>query len=294
MGILRYITEQILYGFLLLFAGICFAATQQHLATGLVLKVDRAHHSLIISCQEIPGFMHAMIMPIRVRDTKELSGLAPGTTIEFEMSFQANTGYGENIQIRRYQSLEQDPLTASRLRFLNQLTTNSAAKPLLRGEEVPNFTLIDQNRQRISLSEFIGKVVGINFIYTSCALPQYCYRSTNNFGMLQHRFRDRLGRELILLTVTFDPARDQPDVLAQYASRWKADTSSWHFLTGTGPEIQRVTAIFGVDFFPSEGFMDHSLHTAIIDRRGKLVANIEGNQFTAEQLQDLVESVLDE
>ena len=238
--------------------------------------------------------MHSMTMPIRVRDAKELSGIGPGTTIEFEMSFHDNTGYGESIKVSRYQNLEQDPLTASRLRFLNRLIAVPAAKPVLRGEVVPDFTLIDQSRHRISLSEFIGKVVAINFIYTSCALPQYCYRSTNNFGVLQRRFQGRLGRELILLTVTFDPARDQPDVLAQYASRWKADTANWHFLTGADPEIHRVTAIFGVDFFPSEGLMDHSLHTAIVDRHGKLVANIEGNQFTAEQFADLVESTLDD
>jgi len=38
--------------------------------------------------------------------------------------------------------------------------------------------------------------------------------------------------------------------------------------------------------------MNHSLHTAIIDRRGKLVTNIEGNQFTPDQLGDLVQTVL--
>jgi hypothetical protein len=47
-----------------------------------------------------------------------------------------------------------------------------------------------------------------------------------------------------------------------------------------------------VDYFPDEGLMNHSLHTAIIDRRRRLVANIEGNQFTADQLGDLVQTVL--
>jgi hypothetical protein len=50
--------------------------------------------------------------------------------------------------------------------------------------------------------------------------------------------------------------------------------------------------MFGMDYFPDEGLMNHSLHTAIIDRQGKLVANIEGNQFTADQLGDLVRTVL--
>ena len=40
--------------------------------------------------------------------------------------------------------------------------------------------------------------------------------------------------------------------------------------------------------------MNHSLHTAVIDRQRKLIANIEGNQYSAEQLGDLVGTVLDE
>jgi protein SCO1/2 len=58
------------------------------------------------------------------------------------------------------------------------------------------------------------------------------------------------------------------------------------------PDIQHVSNLFGVDYYPDEGLMDHSLHTAIIDRQGKLVANLEGNLFTAEQLGDLVQIIL--
>lgn len=50
--------------------------------------------------------------------------------------------------------------------------------------------------------------------------------------------------------------------------------------------------MFGMDYFPEEGLMSHSLHTAIIDRQGRLVANIEGNRFTADQLGDLVDTLL--
>jgi protein SCO1/2 len=101
-----------------------------------------------------------------------------------------------------------------------------------------------------------------------------------------------MGRDLILLTVTFDPVRDQPERLAEYASQWNANPATWHFLTGAVPDIARVCAVFGVDFFPDEGLMDHSSHTAVIDRLGRLVANIEGNQFTATQLGDLVDVTL--
>jgi len=65
------------------------------------------------------------------------------------------------------------------------------------------------------------------------------------------------------------------------------------FLTGSTSDIAHVCASFGVDFFPDEGLMDHSPHTAIIDPAGKLVVNLEGNEYSAEQLGDLVQTVLD-
>jgi hypothetical protein len=41
------------------------------------------------------------------------------------------------------------------------------------------------------------------------------------------------------------------------------------------------------------GHFVHSLHTVIVARDGKLIANIEGNEFTAQQFADLLQTVLD-
>jgi protein SCO1/2 len=56
--------------------------------------------------------------------------------------------------------------------------------------------------------------------------------------------------------------------------------------------VKQVCGMFGMNFWPDEGLMTHSLHTVVIDRQGKLAANIEGNQFTAIQLGDLIEATL--
>ena len=119
--------------------------------------------------------------------------------------------------------------------------------------------------RRVTLSRLRGRVVAINFIYTSCALPQFCFRTANQFGVLQKRFTPQLGRDVVFLTVTFDPVRDQPERLAEYAGQWKADPGAWHFLTGAVADIQRVCGLFGLDFFPDEGLINHSSRTA--DRR---------------------------
>ena len=265
---------------------------QQYEMRGMVMKVDPSRKNFVVSHDAVPGVMAAMTMPFEVREPKELDGLVPGTTVTFTLVLGKQSARAEQTRVVPYESSEQDPLTARRLKLLKSMSGSSVAKPVAIGEAVPDLTLTDQARNRVSLSQFRGKVVALNFIYTSCALPQFCFRVANHFGVVQKRFKQRAGRDLILLTVTFDPARDKPEKLAEYASQWKADPNVWHFMTGGAPEVQRVCNMFGVDFFADEGLMNHSIHTAIINREGRLVANIEGNQFTAAQLGDLVETAL--
>ena len=157
------------------------------------------------------------------------------------------------------------------------------------GQHVPDFSLTDQNRQQVALSQFSGKVVAMTFVYAGCPLPNFCFRLSNNFGQLQKRFGNRMGLDLILLSITLDPDHDQPEALAKYGAIWKANGAWWHLLTGPAPAIKKVTSMFGVVFNPDMGVVTHSLHTVIIDRQGNLADNLEGNEFTAKQLGDLVD-----
>ena len=98
---------------------------------------------------------------------------------------------------------------------------------------------------------------------------------------------------MILLNITFDPVHDRPEVLAQYARNWNAaGVPGWYFLTGPVLEVQKVCHEFGMNFWQDEGLLTHDLHTVILDRQGKIIANLEGNEFTDQQLGDLLDSVL--
>ncbi len=264
--------------------------------TGMVLKVDSSRKSFLVSHDSVPGVMPAMTMQFDVQDPADLKSVTPGVIVDFVLRVQGESARAERIRVRQYASLEQDPLTARRLKLLKDLSESptTGTKGVAIGQLVPDFTLLDQARQAVTLSQLRGKVVAVTFIYTSCALPQFCYRLAGQFAALQRRFAAELGPDLVLLTVTFDPVRDQPERLAEYASQWKADARAWHFLTGAAPDVQRVCGLFGLDAFPDEGLITHSTRTAIINRRGLLHANIEGNQFTATQLGDLVQAALKE
>jgi protein SCO1 len=273
---------------ILVLAGGCLAvAAARYPVTGIVLQVDRAHHSFTASCAAIPGYMEAMSMPYPVRDDKELAYLKPGAYVEFTLVVEKNRSYAEGIRIHRFESAEQEPLLARRLQLLEP--PGATVRP---GEPVPDFTLTDQTGRRVALSQFAGEVVALTFIYTSCPLPDYCFRLSNNFGQLSTRFAGRMGRDLVLLSVTFDPVHDSPEVLARYGATWKADARSWHFLTGSLAEVKAVSRQFGLNFWQDGGFLTHSLHTLVIDRHGRLAADFEGNEFTAGQLGDYLAVVM--
>jgi protein SCO1/2 len=287
---LRFRLNRILILLLSLYS-VAAGAEQRYAASGLVLSVDPARHSMVVSCNEIRGFMDAMAMPFTVLDVKSFEELRRGDLIDFTLVVGKESSHAEDIRVRGYDSSEREPARARRLQGLEE-----ALRPVHRlkvGQAVPDFSLTDQQGQAVRLRQFSGKVIALNFVYTRCALPEYCYRSSNNFGVIQKKYEKRLGKDLELITVSFDPVHDQPGVLRDYAKTWKADPATWHFLTGPVGDVQRVCHLFGVNYVPDEGLFVHSLHTAVIGRDGKLVANLEGNEFTAQQFADLVGSVLD-
>jgi protein SCO1/2 len=267
-------------------------AAQRYPVTGLVLKIDRAHRTFVASCTAIPGYMDAMVMPIQVHDAKALDVLQPSLLVDFTLVVAKDDAYAENVRVHHYRSTELEPLEAQRLQLLAGAGHAEPGGELALGATIPDFTLTDQTGQNVSLSQFAGKVLVASFIYTRCPLPNYCFRLSNNLGRLQKRFADRMGRDLVLLSVSIDPVHDTPEVLAKYAAIWKADAKSWHFLTGPEPHVRKVCRGFGVDFWPEEGALTHSLHTIVIDRQGRLAANLAGNEYTAGQLGDLVEADL--
>jgi protein SCO1 len=278
----------------LLFAASLLCA-ETYSVSGLVLRADREHLSLEVSCQPIPGYMDAMVMTFPVHNAAAIDGLKPGMMIDFKLDVRKGAAYAEQIRVHQYENTGQEPMAARQLEILDAATAPSArtGPTLLVGQPVPDFTLIDQRRKSVTFSSFKGKVVAITFIYTRCPLPNFCFRMSNNFGVLHQRFAGRLDKDLVLLSITFDPEHDQPETLADYACTWAEAGKGWHFLTGPAAEVKSISREFGVNAWQDEGLLTHSLHTVIVDRQGRIAANLEGNEYTAKQLGDVVEAVMD-
>ena len=290
----KAITSISLRAIVCLFIVVPAALANSYPASGILLAIDRDHLVIQVSCQEIPGYMNAMAMAIPVRERPALDGLNRGMHIDFVLVVSGEEVYAEKLRVHAYENTAQEPMQARQLEILDAVTSDpSRVPPALRiGQAVPDFSLINQRQEKIKLSRFSGKVVALTFIYTKCPLPNFCFRMSNNFQILHERFAQRMGKDLVLLSISFDPVYDQPEVLAEYARTFAKDQTGWHFLTGELPEVRRLARLLGLNFWQDEGSLTHSLRTAVIGRDGRLVANLEGNDYSAKQLGDLVEAVL--
>lgn len=93
------------------------------------------------------------------------------------------------------------------------------------------FTLVDYNNEPVSLSQFEGQWVVMTWIYLDC--KTVCLAITAEIKQLQETFRERLGGDVQLVSLTFDPTRDMPEAMLAHAQEIRADVDGWSWLTGT-------------------------------------------------------------
>ncbi|HWD00819.1 MAG TPA: SCO family protein [Candidatus Sulfopaludibacter sp.] len=251
--------------------GTCLAlGAKTYAVDGIVVAVDAAARTMLVSHRAIEHYMPAMMMPFAAEDGSELKGLHPGSRIQFELTVTKARSVARHIR----PTGEADgaiPPPAGKLEI---------------GAELPDFSLTDQNGRVVRLSEWRGKVVAIDFIYTRCPLPDVCPRMSANFAMLQRQYA---GQGLGLISVTVDPDYDRPEVLREYARRWGAG-GGWRFLTGdVGPLAKALGEVYWAD----EGSIGHNSTTTIIGRDGRVAAVLEGSNFRWDQLAHVVGRILE-
>jgi protein SCO1 len=267
---------------LVLGAVLASACARHHSSTGLVLKVDRPGSTVTISHDAFPGFMDAMAMPFELKGSARRVKVAAGDRVRLRLSVKSGRSWLDKLEV-----VSGTPVDAG----LQQSPAVPVLVPV--GAQIPDFDLVDQTGAGVSLASLKGKVVAVTFIYTRCPLPDYCPRMVENFRAVRNRFAVRMARDLVLLTISFDPKYDTPQTMAAYATANRAGGPGWLFLTGDSAKIARVCDAFGIQYFAEEGLITHSLQTAVIDRDGRLAATVEGKDFTPQQLGDLIGAVLD-
>jgi protein SCO1/2 len=263
------------------------AQESQHvIGHGIVVSV--AEKTIRIEHEEIPGLNPAATTDFEVQDTRLLRGLQPEDEVEFTLEHHAD----------RWRITALSPVENPEPQ--QEIATDDDSSPgvpieTAETEFTPHpafdFTLTDQDGQSLTLSQLRGKVVVLDFIFTTCPGP--CPLLSRTFSQLQTKLGERLGKEVMLLSVTIDPRRDTPDILKEYAKRYEANLDGWKFLTGATPNIVMATTAFGADYQANQdGIVTHRLRTCIIDRTGAIVKEFGGTSHTADDLLTEVNKLL--
>src|SRR5437899_1186229 len=140
------------------FISLTFAAllgAKSYPVDGIVVALEPAHGTLLVSHRPIPKLMPAMTMPFQAEDPAELRGLHAGSRVQFELIVDNGISRARHIRATGESDLD-IPAPKDRKQI---------------GDRIPDFTLTSQSAKTVHLSDFRGKVVAVDFVYTRCPLP---------------------------------------------------------------------------------------------------------------------------
>jgi protein SCO1/2 len=172
--------------------------------------------------------------------------------------------------------------------------STSSAPRLREGDEMPEFSLTNQDGATITRETLRGKPFVLTFVFTRCPVPNFCPLMSKNFARLQEAIGaagdDSLGQAQ-LLSISFDPEHDTPAVMKEFAASEHADPRIWNFASGAPAQINSLTSAFAVMLQPEGRTISHGLATALVDRNGRVVEIWRGNRWKPDEVIEKIKTL---
>ena len=105
-----------------------------------------------------------------------------------------------------------------------------------------------------------GKVVSINFMFTSCG--DSCPLETAKLRTVQKMLGEHAGKDVYMYSITVDPDRDTPEALKAYMQKFNV-APGWQFLTGNKEDIDQVRDALGMLSEKEQELSDHAINFVI-------------------------------
>jgi protein SCO1/2 len=243
---------------------------------GKVMAVEAEKHLVTISHDDIKGYMPAMTMPFTVPRESDMQIIAPDDEITATLVIDGKHSWLEDLIITRQSA------TAPAM---------PGAQMAKEGDEVPNFTLRNQDNREIHIRDYRGKALLLTFIYTRCPVPDYCTLMSDNFAQIDRALGQdpELYGKTHLLSISIDPAYDTPKVLRSYGAahteRYQNETfAHWEFAGGTSEQVKEIAQFFGLTYLPEKDQIIHALRTVIVNPDGKVGKIYRGNDWKPEDV----------
>lgn len=136
----------------------------------------------------------------------------------------------------------------------------------------------DSDGKRVRLSDFRGKPVVVNFVYTGCY--QICPATTQFLVKAVRSARQSLGADSFqVLTIGFNLPFDHPVAMKSFAERQGAESPGWFFLTPDAAGLERMLADFGFSYTQTPKGFDHVLQVTVLDADGRIYRQLYGESF---------------
>lgn len=144
--------------------------------------------------------------------------------------------------------------------------------------------LQDQHARAVDPASFDGRVLLLNFVFTSCSTS--CPLQTHELAQLRRRLPEAVRARAEFVSVSVDPLNDTPARLAAFARQFGADQPGWRFVTGTPVQVDRLLARMQVLAPGRSAPADHRTSLWLFDRRGALVQRFAGAPLDPTRLAD--------
>ncbi|WP_099157240.1 SCO family protein [Virgibacillus ndiopensis] len=136
----------------------------------------------------------------------------------------------------------------------------------------PSVTLEDSQERTYTFKEFGNdKYVFLTFMYTSCktVCPQLEMNMAQVYDLIPRKY---MGEDIVFLSISFDPARDNPKILAKYRTYFGSDGETWRMARITDQaELDTLLKELGVIVIPDgNGNFTHNTAFYLIGKKGHL------------------------
>ncbi|MCH6255393.1 SCO family protein [Puniceicoccaceae bacterium K14] len=257
--------------------------TKEFQVSGVVVEVLEEQRKLVIDHEEIPDYMPRMVMPFKVKPGAWDETIAAGDVLSFEYKVQKTFSWIDNIKKTGTAELLED--------LVSKASFGNGTELLSVGDLMDDYAFLGIDGETVRLTDLAGNRIAMTFIFSRCPVPEYCPRMMRNFSAVAGALEksDSISDKWTLLTVSFDPEYDTPEVLDAYGDSFGQESDNWLMMTCEDSEtLSKLAVDVGLKFGETNGTYLHNLRTVVLDEERRVLKIFTDENWDPEALVDLL------
>lgn len=268
---------------ILIFLCSCGKNEKVYPAVGVIHEVIENKHEMIIHHDEIPGFMMAMTMTLKVDESMKMEKWSRGDSINFDIVIVGNNGFIRSLEYlgKVYIPEKEDDFWADE------------DSPIEIGGIFQDATFLDLDSNEVSLAQNNGNYRFISFVFSRCPMPTMCPALMMKYRYLASELQSIKNLEFI--TISFDYVYDNPYTLEKHYGGIIEPFPNWNVWSSFGHSADMISfahfsqlAFWGIE----DNDIGHSMRSLLISPDLKLLQVWDGTDWKAVNVKKDIERIL--